>query len=122
MSATQVRFFVYENDVLLPLSSLSGQELASIDKCVKDIADLCVSMANMPSKNEFYFHSETLLVENEEEEPVYGLLQCRAHTNSPAAIPKEILANINGKSFKVTPQKLGLSPWGKNVEIKFETI
>jgi len=118
---------VYENDNLLPISSLSGQELASIDECVEDIAKSCLYVAK--NKSDVYFHSETLLVpvednededEDEDEEPAYGFLQCR-HNNAPTAFPNEILSNINGKSFNVKPKTLGLSPWG-NVEIKFETI
>jgi hypothetical protein len=91
---SQIRFFVYDNDVLRPLSYFSGQELASIDVCVDDLS-------RSFSKN-VIFRSETLRVEaaegkgsqfDEDDEPAYGLLQCRVCDNG-AAIPTPFPAEV----------------------------
>lgn len=137
----QVRFDLYENDVLLPLSHMSGVELAFIAESVQSIADslLCVSTDNSAVS----FHAETLLVrymellasymekglsskdaisaavsdvsaeddESEEEDPSYGLLQCRVRNQCdeydnpiPAAFPTKLIPDIYGKSYSICPR------------------
>jgi hypothetical protein len=126
MSSTpsQIRFFVYENDILQPLSYFSGQELASID--------VCVDALSRSFSKKVIFRSETLCVEaaegndptlDDDNEPAYGLLQCRVYDNGtaiPTQFPAEVLEKIIGKSFKVHPQQFGAHPWNENITIKFE--
>lgn len=107
-----------------PLSYFSSQELASIDVCVDELS--------RSFSKKVIFRSETLCVEpvesnvptlDEDDEPAYGLLQCRVYDNGtaiPTPFPEEVLEKIIGKSFKVHPEQFGAHPWNENITIKFE--
>jgi hypothetical protein len=40
----------------------------------------------------------------------------------PHPIPQDILTKLAGKTFVVHPRQLGLNPWGKKVEVIFESV
>lgn len=64
-------------------------------------------------------------------EPDFGLLRCFTHNPAPkngtvlesrlpSEFPQKALDALAGKTFRVYPRQLGLSPWAKTVEIVFE--
>lgn len=64
-------------------------------------------------------------------EPAFGILRCFQHNPAPkngsllesrlpCEFPEKLLKEFAGKTFRVYPRQLGLSPWGAKVEIVFE--
>lgn len=133
MPITSLKFFVREDDKDFSVSHMTEPESAAISECVNDL---------LPSRwdSDYWFEADTCLFGDEEEEseeeyvePEYGLLRCFTHnphprngsqleSRIPFPIPQEILDNLAGKTFRVQPRQLGLSPWGAKVEISFEAL
>lgn len=114
---------------MFPVSMMTEPETAAIAECLDDL---------IPSKQTDYWFEPDLCILDEEfykdgEEPDFGLLRCYTHnpnpkngslneTRIPYPIPREVLANLSGKTFRIEPRQLGLSPWAKIVEIVFESV
>jgi hypothetical protein len=133
--SSQIRFFVYENGDLFPISSMTEPETAAIQECVQDLLPSAFSMGDvwMDVDTCLYDDEDADQDEDDYKEPEYGLLKCRTLNLKPkngslgemsiaGTIPDEILRIVNGKRFTVHPRQLGLSPWGQKVEIQFETL
>ena len=131
MSTTTLKFFVKEDGSDFSICDMTEPETAAISECISDL---------IPAKYQFtsiWFEADTCILEEDEdddyEEPKYGLLRCyRHHPNPksfsqedmrlPAPIPQEVLDHLAGKTFIIRPTQYGLNPWGKKVEVIFESI
>lgn len=120
-----LKFYVIENDKPFSLSQMSEPECYSIQLCVEGL---------LPHANgDYWFDANTCLFDEDIDEPEYGLLRCwKENPNAknesdiesklPHPLPKEVLDTLEGKTFRVYPVQYGLSPWGKKVEIRFESL
>jgi hypothetical protein len=130
---SKIRFTVREDDKEFSVSHMTEPEQAAIQECVEDL---------LPKLPEYlWWQVETCLVDEEdmleveaeypEQDQPYGLIKCRkinpnprngsmAEESIPAKIPEPALQALQGKTFRVRPRQLGLSPWGAKVEIVFE--
>jgi hypothetical protein len=125
---TTLKFFVKENNNDFSVSEMTEPECAAIGECVDDLLP-------HPYSLEYWFETDTCLFEEEEdeEEPTYGLVRCFTHNPAPrngsllesrlpSEIPQAVLTKLAGKTFRVHPRQLGLSPWGEKVEVRFEAL
>lgn len=122
---SSLKFFVNENNNRFSISNMSEPECYSISLCVE---------ALLPSpKGNYWFEVDTCLLEEEDDSPSYGLVQCYQENPTPKdgslgesriphPVPKELLDAVQGKRFHVDPIQYGLNPWGKSVEIVFESV
>jgi hypothetical protein len=118
-----IKFFVIEDGEPFSISQMSEPEGYSIGLCVKKL---------LPNTNseDYWFDVDTCLFDEDEVEPEFGLLRCYKdnpnegvfESRIPHPIPKKILDSLHGKTFRVYPKQYGLSPWGKKVEIRFESL
>lgn len=130
---TTLKFYVREDGQDFGINCMTEPECAAIGECVDDI---CQSDWG---KN-YWFEADTCLLDEDDGdedddyvEPTYGLLRCFTHNPAPRNysiyenripydIPQDILNKVAGKTFVVRPRQLGLNPWGKKVEILFESV
>lgn len=127
-----LKFTVMENETLFPVSSMSAPESDAIDECVMDL---------VPKKykwsSEIWFEADLVLLDDfyddSDEEPSFGVLRCfkpnpcpkngsQMESRLPCEFPTDLLSELSGKKFLVEPRQLGLSPWGKKVEVAFEHL
>ena len=128
--ASYLKFHVKENDSFFSLSEMSEPETAAIAECVEEI------LPQNRLASEFWLEADVCLQDEEfcenDELPSFGLLRCYTHNPTPKntslgecriphPLPREILTELSGKTFRVTPRQLGLSPWGAKVEVVFES-
>lgn len=118
-----IKFYVIEDDETFSLSQMSEPECFAIEQCV---------YGRIPEpEGNYWFEIDTCLFE-EDDESEYGLVRCckenpnpkdgsERESKIPHQVPKELLA-LHGKTFRVYPVQYGLSPWGKKVEIRFESF
>ena len=94
-----LQFTVYENNgELFPVSHMSAPEKYAIQCEVEAIVgDLDAFDVDL----------------DYEEEVDYGVVKC----SDP-----DRLMEFQGKTYRVQPKQYGLTPWGENVQIRFETI
>lgn len=127
MDPVSLKFFVRENGTELSVFQLTSPEAAAIQECVENLIPRPFDRSAT-----FWFEADMCLMQEEDEEPAYGRLRCYTHNPHPAngsldssrlpfAFPTQLLTYLQGKTFQVCPQQLGLSPW-KAVEIVFETV
>lgn len=123
---SSIKFFVKEDDKDFPVWQMTEPESAAIGECVDDLVPHESKWAD-----KYWFEADLCLLD--EDEAPYGVLHCFTHNPSPKngsllesriphAIPEEVLQALSGKTFVVHPRQLGLNPWGKKVEIVFESI
>ena len=132
-----LKFYVREDGRDFSISDMTEPESAAIAECVSDL---------IPSRFQYtmnyWFEVDVCILEESDEdedseeeyqEPTYGLLRCFTHNPRPRnssqmesrlpwQIPQEVLTSLAGKTFRVYPRQLGLNPWGKTIEVKFEDI
>lgn len=124
-----IKFYVNENNKRFSIKDMTEPECYSISECV----DLILPTPN----GNYWFEVDTCLLDIEEcvdqDEPSYGLVVCYQENPTPKdgslgesriphPVPKELLDALQGKTFHIDPKQYGLSPWGKNVEIVFESV
>ena len=129
---TTLKFYVKEDNCDFPVCHMTEPEGAAIGECVDD---LCPNAWG----TEYWFETDTCLIDEEEDEdgeyqePTYGLLRCFTHNPKPQngsmmasrlphPIPDAVLRKLAGKTFVVQPRQLGVNPWGKKVEVLFESV
>jgi len=129
---TTLKFYVKEDDRDFAVCDMSEPEAAAIGECVDD---LCPNAWGTG----YWFEADTCILDYDEEgdgdyeEPKFGLLRCFIHNPNPRngslmesrlphPIPQDILTKLAGKAFVVHPRQLGINPWGKKVEVIFESV
>ncbi len=126
-----IKFTVLENGKDFPVSQMTEPESAAIAECVDDLLpqhtftpECWLEVDMLPSL--------TLNMEDDEDEPPYGIVICYKPNPNPAngsllesrlehPFPEDIRKSLMGKIFLVRPRQLGLNPWGEKVEIVFES-
>lgn len=122
---SSLKFHVYEDGRMFSVSEMTEPESAAISECLD-------ALLPKPKSDSYWFEPDLCLFNEEVEDPPYGLIQCYApnptpkdgstlESRIPHALPDELKA-LSGKTFQVRPRQFGLSPWGKVVEIVFETL
>ena len=125
---TSIKFTVFENDSLFSISQMSEPETFAISLVVDDLLPKVKG-------DTYWFEVDTCLfpedLEDEDEEPEYGLVKCYQYNPTPKngslgesriphPFPEEAFNALKGKTFLVHPKQYGVNPWGKKVEIKFQ--
>lgn len=123
-----LKFTVLENGKKFSVSHMTEPECAAIEECVNALVP-----DNHWRSDSIWLEPDLCLFgeDEEEEEPDYGLLRCFTHnphpkngslleSRIPHEVPKDLLEKLAGKTFRVYPRQLGLSPWADKVEIVFE--
>lgn len=126
---TTLKFFVKENGNDFSVSDMTEPESAAIGECVDDLVPNTYDSV-------YWLETDTCLFDEDQEgdeEPKYGLLRCFTHNPNPQngsllesrlphPIPQTILTKLSGKTFRIYPRQLGLSPWADKVEVVFEAV
>lgn len=122
-----LKFFVKENDTDFPLSQMSEPETFAISECVR-------TLLPVSEEEDCWFEPDVcVFVRDEEEEPAYGLVRYYQENPNPKdyslaesriakEIPQTVIDSLQGKTFRVKPKRYGVNPWGKKVEITFESV
>ena len=115
---TSLKFHIFENDDMLPLSQMTEPETYSIGLCIEDL---------LPQPNgNYWFEIDMFLLDEDGEEPAFGLLYCYEdspkHEKTSRPLPKELLDTVEGKTLRLEPKQYGVNSWGKKVEVRFETL
>jgi hypothetical protein len=125
-----LKFTVNEDSQMFPISIMTEPETAAIAECINELLP-------SPTQANYWFEPDLCILDEEfyedGEEPVFGLLRCYTYNLTPKngsvdenriphPFPSELLTKFSGKTFLVEPRQLGLSPWGKKVEIVFESV
>jgi len=124
-----LKFFVKEDGGDFPICHMSEPESAAIAECVDDLVPSKYQMMS----NTFWFETDVCMLDEEDEEPPFGLLRCYTHNPNakngslgesriPYTMPDDIVASLAGKTFRVNPRQLGLNAWASKVEITFESV
>ncbi len=126
-----ITFTVREDDKDFPVSQMTEPEAAAIEECVNDL--LPGQGAGIMTWLEVdMLPSLTFDIDDDEEEPPYGIVICYTPNPNPLngslldsriqhPFPEDVRKKLMGKTFMVHPRQLGLNPWGKKVEIVFES-
>ncbi len=126
MSVTTLKFFVKEDGSDFPICHMTEPEGSAIGECVEMIV-------SSPFGAVYWFDADTCLFEDEEDDADYGILRCFTHNMAPKngsldesrvpyPIPQDLLTKLSGKTFRIRPRQLGLNPWGKKIELTFESV
>jgi hypothetical protein len=127
MNPTTLKFFVKEDGSDFGLCDMTEPESAAIGECVDDLLPNSYTTT-------YWFQTDTCILDSDDDEdPAYGLLRCFTHNPTPKngslmesqiphPIPQSVLDSLAGKTFRVTPRQLGLSPWGSKIEVTFESV
>jgi hypothetical protein len=118
---SSLKFFVKEDGREFPVCEMSAPEGAAIGECVNDLIPY--------TTDSYWFEADTCLFD--EDEAPYGILRCYTYNPTPKdgsmdesriphPFPTELMEALSGKTFRVHPRQLGLSPWGTKVELVFE--
>ncbi len=127
MNPTTLKFFIKEDDSDFGLCEMTEPESAAIGECVADL---------LPSSYtaNYWFEVDTCILDSDDDEdPMYGLVRCfidnpqpkngsLMESRLPYPIPWSVLDSLAGKTFRITPRQLGLSPWGSRIEVTFESL
>lgn len=128
---SSIKFFVKEDGREFSVCEMSEPESAAIEECVDDLIP-----AQFKWSTELWFEVDLInlcVLDDEEEESEWGVLRCFTHNLTPKngsllesrvphPFPTEVLQALSGKTFVVYPRQLGVNPWGKKVEIVFESV
>lgn len=118
---TSIKFYLREDGEDFPISNLSGQEAPAIEECVTKL---------FPEKYGASYWFEVDMSPEDDFVP-YGVVKCKTYNkdpknllyaNIPHPIPRTILQRVSGKAFRIYPIQYGVNPWGKVVEVIFETL
>ena len=121
-----IKFTVRENDELFPICHMSSHEAAAIEECIQELVPDSISRS-------YWFEVDMSPEVDTDEDVPYGVLACLTHNPKPLdwklknlsiphPFPKGLLKKLSGKTFVVNPVQYGVNPWGKKVEIVFETL
>lgn len=125
---SSLKFTVKEDGELYPVCQMSTHDAAAIEECID-------ALLPAPASDKYWFVVETCIDEEDDEEEMapYGLVKCVTFNkedpvlgvlqgnNDPYPLPEELINAISGKTFTVYPIQYGVNPWGKKVEIIFES-
>ena len=128
MNPTTLKFFIKEDDRDFPVCDMTEPESAAISECLDDLLPQTYT-------TNYWFEVDTCLFDedDDDQEPVYGLVRCFTHhpipkngsvleNRLPYPIPQTVLDSLAGKTFRIHPRQLGLSPWGVKIEVTFASV
>jgi hypothetical protein len=115
---TSIQVTVYENGKEYDQTLYSGNELVALAEQIEAIWNFGGTATNWFEVE----NDETLVIKYKDEmgryKPIPEALLKRTYRNTYTPEPADILGTV----FRIEPRKLGVSPWPKDVRVKFTLV